>query len=152
MHFERAPRPNVNTHVIPFSPKLLPARQVSVAVHPPTINRPEHLQDTVDCINLYPVDEENELQKYLSGLPDDDVFDAMDLTEIGVARAHTISRQKSSILDDPDLSPKHRQFLLDRRFPYSLVPEVVTESESQNSIVSLVEEHQSYMQYRLLTS
>ena len=50
----------------------------------------------------------------------------------------SISRHKSSILDDPDLSPEHRQFLLDHRFPYSLVPEVVTESESQNSEISQV--------------
>ena len=78
-----------------------PNSRPPVDPHPPTINRPEHLQDTVDCINLHPVDEENELQKYLSGLPDDDVFEAMNLTEIGVARAHTISRHKSSLLDDP---------------------------------------------------
>ena len=40
-----------------------PNSRPPVDPHPPTINRPEHLQDTVDCINLYLIDEDNELEK-----------------------------------------------------------------------------------------
>ena len=48
----------------------------------------DRLQDTADCVYVYPPDEETDLQNYLSTLPDDDyVFQPMELSEIGVPTA-----------------------------------------------------------------
>ena len=54
------------------------------------IYRQDHLQDTVDCINLHPIEEENELGKYFSTLPEEHAFDPMDLAERGFARVHIV--------------------------------------------------------------
>ena len=120
----------IQTHPSPLSDDATPHPDTSrkpnsrppVDPRPHTINRPEHFQDSVNCLNLYhQVDDNNELEKYLVSLPGkDDAFKPMDVMEIGVARVHKVSSPQDSILDDPTISPKIRQLFFDCRHPYLL--------------------------------
>ena len=75
--------PQVSNHTNSTVIACPPNQRPPVAPGPPLNDRPDRLQDTADCVYVYPPDEENDLQNYLSTLPDDDdVFQPMDLSEI----------------------------------------------------------------------
>ena len=109
----------------PTNPTLIaipPKQRPPVATDPPSDDRPDRLQDTADCVYVYPPDEETDLRNYLSTLPDDDdVFQPMELTEIGVPTARPASNEYES---DPTLTPEQRQLFHSVRNPYILEPTV----------------------------
>ena len=110
--------PQVSNHTNSTVIACPPNQRPPVAPGPPLNDRPDRLQDTADCVYVYPPDEENDLQNYLSTLPDDDdVFQPMDLSEIGVPTARPPSNE---FLSDPFLSLEQRQYMHDVRNPYTL--------------------------------
>ena len=85
---------------------------------PPIIDRPERLQVSVNCVHVYPPDEETDLQNYLSPLPDeDDAFKPMELTEI-VPKAMTPNNDFLS--DPPFLTLQECQQFHDLKNPFTL--------------------------------
>ena len=79
---------NVTNHTDSTVIECPPNQRPPVAQGPPLTGRPDRLQDTADCVYVYPPDEETDLQNYLSTLPDDDdAFQPMELSKIGVPRA-----------------------------------------------------------------
>ena len=112
---------NVTTnHTDPTVIECPPNQRPPVAPGPPLNDRLDRLQDTAECVYVYPPDEENDLQNYLSTLPDDDdAFQPMELSEIGVPRACPPSFEFES---DPALTLEQRQYFLDARNPYTFDP------------------------------
>ena len=71
--------------------------------HPPTPT----LLDTVEQVDIYPTDEENELELYLAQLPED-VLDPMDQMELGTRTMFTPSRvSQSSITETNNVHGGH---------------------------------------------
>ena len=57
------------------------------------------LLDTVEQVDIYPTDEENELELYLAQLPED-VLDPMDQMELGTRTMFTPSRVSQSSITE----------------------------------------------------